>query len=147
MRQAELIERFVQKAAQVKPNGRLVVARDSGVADIRLQDGDIVTIPESTDSVLLSGEVVIPQALVFTPGMNADDYIRLAGGFTPRADEDQVLVVHRNGAVMHAGQTRMRAGDEIIVLPAAPTSNIELAASITQILYQVAVATKVALDL
>ncbi len=48
---------------------------------------------------------------------------------------------------MHAGQTRMRAGDEIIVLPAAPTSNIELAASITQILYQVAVATKVALDL
>ncbi|WP_110677337.1 polysaccharide biosynthesis/export family protein [Salinicola sp. RZ23] len=147
VRQAELIERFVQKAAQVKPNGRLVVARDSGVADIRLQDGDIVTIPESTDSVLLSGEVVIPQALVFTSGMSAGDYIRLAGGFTPRADEDQVLVVHRNGAVMHADQTRMRAGDEIIVLPAAPTSNIELAASITQILYQVAVATKVALDL
>ena len=50
VRQAELIERFVQKAAQVKPNGRLVVARDSGVADIRLQDGDIVTIPESRAS-------------------------------------------------------------------------------------------------
>lgn len=147
VRQAELIERFVQKASQVKPTGRLVVAREGNVADIRLQDGDIVTIPENTDSVLLSGEVIIPQAMVFTPGMSAMDYIQQAGGFTPRADEDQVLVVHRNGSVVQSGQTRMRAGDEIIVLPAAPTSNIELASAITQILFQVAVATRVALDL
>lgn len=147
VRQAELIERFVQKASQVKPTGRLVVAREGNVADIRLQDGDIVTIPENTDSVLLSGEVIIPQAMVYTPGMSAMDYIQQAGGFTPRADEDQVLVVHRNGSVVQSGQTRMRAGDEIIVLPAAPTSNIELASAITQILFQVAVATRVALDL
>ncbi|KAA0019007.1 polysaccharide export protein [Salinicola corii] len=147
VRQAELIERFVQKARQVEPTGRLVVARGDDIADVRLQDGDVVTIPESSDSVLLSGEVVIPQAMVYTPGMSAEDYIQQAGGFTPRADDDQVLVVHRNGAVVHAGQTQLRAGDEILVLPAAPTSNIELASSITQILYQVAVATKVALDL
>ncbi|MGQ7242654.1 polysaccharide biosynthesis/export family protein [Salinicola sp. V024] len=147
VRQAELIQRFVQKASQVKPTGRLVVARDGNVANIRLQDGDVITIPESSDSVLLSGEVIIPQAMVYTAGMSAEDYIQQAGGFTPRADEGQVLVVHRNGAVIKADQTRMRAGDEIIVLPAAPTSNIELATSITQILYQVAVATKIALDL
>jgi len=147
VRQAELIERFVQKARQVEPSGRLVVARGGDIADIRLQDGDVITIPESTDSVLLSGEITIPQAMVFTPGMSAEDYIQQAGGYTPRADEDQVLVVHRNGAVVRAGDTDIRAGDEIMVLPAAPTSNIELATSITQILYQVAVATKVALDL
>lgn len=147
VRQAELIEKFVQKASQVEPTGRLVVARGDDIADIRLQDGDVITIPESTDSVLLSGEVTIPQAMVYTPGMSAEDYIQQAGGYTPRADEDQVLVVHRNGAVIRAGDTKVRAGDEILVLPAAPTSNIELATSITQILYQVAVATKVALDL
>ncbi|MGQ7242619.1 polysaccharide biosynthesis/export family protein [Salinicola sp. V024] len=147
VRQAELIEKFVQKARQTEPTGRLVVARGDNIADIRLQDGDVVTIPESSDSVLLSGEVTIPQAMVYTPGMNAEDYIRQAGGMTPRADDDQVLVVHRNGAVIRAGDTDVRAGDEIMVLPAAPTSNIELATSITQILYQVAVATKVALDL
>ncbi|WP_110649903.1 polysaccharide biosynthesis/export family protein [Salinicola peritrichatus] len=147
VRQAELIERFVQKARQVEPSGRLVVARGGDIADIRLQDGDVISIPESTDSVLLSGEITIPQAMVFTPGMSAEDYIQQAGGYTPRADEDQVLVVHRNGAVVRAGDTDIRAGDEIMVLPAAPTSNIELATSITQILYQVAVATKVALDL
>ncbi|GHB06942.1 polysaccharide biosynthesis/export family protein [Salinicola rhizosphaerae] len=147
VRQAELIQKFVQKASQVKPTGRLVVARNGDIANVRLQDGDVITIPESSDSVLLSGEVTIPQAMVFTPGMSAEDYIYQAGGFTPRADDDQVLVVHKNGAVIHAGDTQIRAGDEIMVLPAAPTSNIELASSITQILYQVAVATKVALDL
>ncbi|WP_245391829.1 polysaccharide biosynthesis/export family protein [Salinicola aestuarinus] len=147
VRQAELIERFVQKASQVEPTGRLVVARTNEVANIRLQDGDVVTIPESSDSILLSGEIVIPQSIVFTPGLSAHDYIRLAGGFTPRADDDQVLVVHRNGAVISAEDTVMRAGDEVIVLPAAPTSNIELASSISQILFQIAVATRVALDL
>ncbi|WP_110641179.1 polysaccharide biosynthesis/export family protein [Salinicola sp. CPA57] len=147
VRQAELIAKFVQKARQTEPTGRLVVARGDNIADIRLQDGDVVTIPESSDSVLLSGEVTIPQAMVYTPGMSAEDYIHQAGGMTPRADDDQILVVHRNGAVIHAGDTDVRAGDEIMVLPAAPTSNIELATSITQILYQVAVATKVALDL
>ncbi|WP_110692002.1 polysaccharide biosynthesis/export family protein [Salinicola halophyticus] len=147
VRQAELIQKFVQKARQTEPTGRLVVARNDNIADIRLQDGDVVTIPESSDSVLLSGEVTIPQAMVYTPGMNAEDYIRQAGGMTPRADDDQVLVVHRNGAVIHAEQTDVRAGDEILVLPAAPTSNIELATSLTQILYQIAVSTKIALDL
>ncbi|MDR5858473.1 polysaccharide export protein [Halomonas eurihalina] len=148
VQQAELIERFVQKASKVEPTGQLVVARgNSGIADVRLQDGDVVKIPETNDAVLLSGEVTMPQAVVYTPGMSVEDYIEQAGGFTPRANDDEILVAHRNGAVIPADDARLRAGDEIIVLPRAPTSNLELAKSITQILYQVAVATKVALDL
>lgn len=148
VQQAELIERFVQKASQVEPSGQLVVARgNSGIADVRLQDGDVVKIPETNDAILLSGEVTMPQAVVYTPGMSVEDYIEQAGGFTPRANDDGILVAHRNGAVIPADDAKLRAGDEIIVLPRAPTSNLELAKSITQILYQVAVATKVALDL
>ncbi|OBX36647.1 polysialic acid transport protein KpsD precursor [Halomonas elongata] len=148
VQQAELIERFVQKASKVEPTGQLVVARgNSGIADVRLQDGDVVKIPETNDAVLLSGEVTMPQAVVYTPGMSVEDYIEQAGGFTPRANDDGILVAHRNGAVIPADDAKLRAGDEIIVLPRAPTSNLELAKSITQILYQVAVATKVALDL
>ncbi|RAW05971.1 capsid assembly protein, partial [Halomonas elongata] len=147
VQQAELIERFVQKASKVEPTGQLVVARgNSGIADVRLQDGDVVKIPETNDAVLLSGEVTMPQAVVYTPGMSVEDYIEQAGGFTPRANDDGILVAHRNGAVIPADDAKLRAGDEIIVLPRAPTSNLELAKSITQILYQVAVATKVALD-
>ena len=148
VRQSELIERFVEEAEEVEPTGQLVVARGNGnIANVRLQDGDVINIPETNDAILLSGEVTMPQAVVYTPGMSVEDYIEQAGGFTPRADDDEVLVAHRNGAVVPADEARLRAGDEIIVLPAAPTSNIELGKSITQILYQIAVATKVALDI
>ncbi|MCK0754003.1 polysaccharide biosynthesis/export family protein [Chromohalobacter japonicus] len=148
VQQAELIESFVQKASQVEPTGQLVVARgNQDIANVRLQDGDVINIPENNDAILLSGEVTMPQAVVYTPGMSVGDYIDQAGGFTPRANDDKILVAHRNGAVIPADDAKLRSGDEIIVLPSAPTSNLELGKSITQILYQVAVATKVALDL
>ncbi|WP_141321133.1 polysaccharide biosynthesis/export family protein [Halomonas halmophila] len=148
VQQAQLIKQFVEEASEVEPSGQLVVARGNGnIANVRLQDGDVINIPESNDAILLSGEVTMPQAVVYTPGMSVEDYIEQAGGLTSRADDDQILVAHRNGAVVPADDARLRAGDEIIVLPAAPTSNIELGKSITQILYQIAVATKVALDL
>ena len=70
-----------------------------------------------------------------------------AGGLTQRGDEDNILVVRQNGAVRSADDVDLRAGDEILVMPAVPTKNLQLATSLTQILYQIAVATKVAIDL
>lgn len=147
IREAELISQFVAKARQVEPNGRLVVAHQGEIVDIRLQDGDIVTIPARTDAVLISGEVYIPQSVVFVPGKTAMDYIRGAGGFSQHADKKRVLVVRQNGEVRNANEVSLRPGDEILVLPAVSTKNLQLASTMTQILYQIAVATKVALDL
>ncbi|MGO3058905.1 MAG: polysaccharide biosynthesis/export family protein, partial [Halomonas sp.] len=145
--EAELIQNFVQRARELEPSGRMVVAYDGRISDIRLQDGDVVTIPEISDSMLISGEVLVPQAAVYRPGMNVIDYIESAGGFTNRADDDHILIVRQNGAVENARRVNLRPGDEIIVMPAAPTHNLQLAATLTQILYQVAVATRVAVDL
>lgn len=145
--EAKLIQDFVKRARRVEPSGRLVVAHDGRISDIRLQDGDVVTIPESSDSILVSGEIVVPQAVVFKPGLSAEEYIEGAGGYTSRANDDHILVVRQNGAVVDADGARLRPGDEILVMPKVPTRNLELATSITQILYQIAVATKVAVDL
>ncbi|MGP9632680.1 polysaccharide biosynthesis/export family protein [Halomonas sp. AOP43-A1-21] len=145
--EAELIQNFVARARGLEPSGRMVVAYDGRISDIRLQDGDIITIPEISDSMLISGEVLVPQAAVYRPGMNVIDYIESAGGFTNRADEDHILIVRQNGAVENARKVNLRPGDEILVMPAAPTHNLQLAATLTQILYQVAVATRVAVDL
>ena len=147
VREAELIQKFVERARQLQPSGRLVVAHDDRISDIRLQDGDLITIPEVSDSILISGEVVVPQAVVFKPGMSAKDYIEGAGGFTQRADEGHILVVRQNGAVVSAKDVALRTGDEILVMPEVPTKNLPLATAISQILFQIAVATKVALDL
>ena len=147
VQEAELIQDFISRASELEPSGRLVVAYDGRISDIRLQDGDVVTIPEVSDSMLISGEVLVPQAAVYRPGMSVIDYIDGAGGFTDRADDDHILVVRQNGAVENARNVNLRPGDEILVMPAAPTHNLQLASTITQILYQVAVATRVAVDL
>ncbi|WP_338036109.1 SLBB domain-containing protein [Halomonas binhaiensis] len=123
------------------------MASDQEIRDIRLQDGDVVTLPEVTDSILISGEITVPQAAVFRPGSRVRDYIDGAGGLTQRADDDNILVVRQSGEVRDADDVVLRPGDEILVMPKVPTKNIQLATSISQILYQIAVATKVAIDL
>ncbi|WP_311950782.1 polysaccharide biosynthesis/export family protein [Halomonas piscis] len=146
-REAELIQDFIKRARELEPSGRLVVAHDGRIADIRLRDGDTITIPEESDSLLISGEVVVPQAVVYRPGMSVEDYVDGAGGFTQRADDDNILLVRQNGAVVSANSAQLHPGDEILVMPRAPTHNLQLTKSLTQILYQIAVATKVALDI
>ncbi len=147
VKEAELISQFIEKASKAEPTGRMVVANNGKIADIRLQDGDIITIPEATDSLLVSGEVLIPQAVVYTPGDNVNDYVERSGGFTQHADDENILVVRLNGEVLKASDARLQPGDEILVLPHVPTKNLQLATSLTQIVYQLAIATKVALDL
>ncbi len=147
VKEAELIQKFVERAREVEVNGRLVVAQEGGIRDVRLQDGDVITIPEESDAVLLSGEISVPQAVVHKPGLSARDYIEQAGGFTPRAQEDTIWVVRQNGAVREASAVDIRSGDEILVMPKVPTKNLQVAKTITQIMFQIAVSAGTALQL
>ncbi|MFL1455773.1 polysaccharide biosynthesis/export family protein [Marinobacter sp. GN3S48] len=147
IKEAELISQFVERAREVEPNGRLVVANEGELVDVRLQDKDVITLPQRTDAIQVSGEVYIPQSVVFVPGKNAMDYIEGAGGFSQHADEDHILVARQNGEVRHASDVPLLPGDQILVMPKVETKNLQIASTVTQILYQIAVATKVALDL
>lgn len=146
VQEAQLIKEFVNRASLMEPSGRLVISQDNEIANIRLQNNDIINIPEYSDSLLISGEVLVPQSIVFSPGKNVLDYINSAGGFTPHADQEKILILRQNGEVYTAEHVILRPGDEIIVLSKPPTKNLQLAKSISQILYQIAVAAKVVLD-
>ncbi|EAR21667.1 polysaccharide biosynthesis/export family protein [Nitrococcus mobilis] len=147
VQEAELIQDFVKRAREVEPNGRIVVAHMGQVSDIRLQDGDVITLPERSDSVLISGEVLVPGAMVYTEGRTALDYIERAGGFTEHANRDDVLIIRQNGEALPASDVALRSGDEILVLPKAPTKNLQLASTLAQILFQAAITTRVVLGL
>ena len=147
IREAELISQFVQRAREVEPEGRVVVTNNDEVVDIRLQNNDIITLPERTDSILVSGEVYVPQSRVYQRHQTVHDYIHNAGGFTDRADERRILILRQNGEVRDAREVALRPGDEILVMPRVETKTLQLASTITQILYQIAIATRVALDL
>ena len=147
VQEAEMIRHFVQRALQVEPTGRMVVANNGQISNVRLQDGDIITIPQKADSILISGEVLVPQSAVFIPQRSLQEYIQGAGGFTQHADTRRILIVRQNGEVRDASDTPLRPGDEILILPKAPTKNLQLAATLSQMFYQIAIAAKVVLDL
>ena len=90
--EAELIAKFVERARRVEPEGILVVTQDGEVADLRLQPQDMVVIPERSRVVLVSGEVMTPQALVYVPGDGPKDYVAKVGGYTERADESKLII-------------------------------------------------------
>lgn len=145
--EARLIQDFVKRASQLEPDGVIVVSRGTEINDIWLEDGDEVVIPQKTNVVQITGEVVMPKAVAFERGMSLDDYLAAAGGVSSRADEKHILVAKQNGEVGMADRLGISPGDRIMVLPKVDSKGMLLAKDLMQIIYQIAVATKVAVDL
>ena len=75
--------------------------------------------------------------------MTASDYVGHVGGYTQKADNSKIIVIHQNGkAELADSGTKVEAGDELMVLPKVKSKSIEITRGITQILYQMAVAAK-----
>ena len=101
-KEAEMLSNFISRAKEVQPEGVVVVGTKGNIADLALEDGDVIVIREKTDVVLISGEVMMPQAIVWNKDKDMDDYIKGAGGFSNRADESNLIVVHPSGEVVPA---------------------------------------------
>ena len=76
--------------------------------------------------------------------MSLHEYLESAGGLSDRADKDNILVAKQNGEVGKVQNMGIAPGDRILVMPRFDSKNMQLAKDFTQILYQIAVATKVA---
>ncbi|MGO1490800.1 MAG: SLBB domain-containing protein, partial [Psychrobacter sp.] len=144
---AALVKEFIAKARDVQPDGRIVVVENAW-QDIILQQGDIIEIPEQTSVITVNGQVRAQGALTFNPDYTVGDYVANSGGFSDNADKEEILVIHQNGAsnVVNTAY-RIQQGDEIMVLPEVKTRRIEIARGLSQIVYQLAIAAKVVLDL
>jgi len=140
--EAALLSGFIDNAKKVIPDGRVVVGSNGNIANIRLEDGDVIVIPYRSDVIIISGEVNIPQAVAFAENADLTDYISSAGGFTERAETRQVMIKKPNGQVAMNYDTYLNPGDEIIVYPKIDTKSIQYAKDIMTILFQIAAASK-----
>jgi polysaccharide export outer membrane protein len=65
------------------------------------------------------GEVTFPGQYPYVPGMTAESAVAVAGGFTPRAFKDNVIVTRKlNGATARITlppQAAVRPGDTITI--------------------------------
>lgn len=142
--EAELTQKFVERARLIQPLGRVVTARDNQQRNVVLEPDDVIVIPARTNVVRVGGEVMMTQAVMFRPHGTAADYIADAGGYTDRSDRRKVIVVRANAEVAIGDpDTIINPGDELLVPPKVDTKVLQNAVDVTQIIYQIAVAAAV----
>jgi polysaccharide biosynthesis/export protein len=117
--------------------------------DVILRNGDELGIPKFQQQVTVIGEVQSVTSHLYNGSLSRDDYIKLSGGLTRRADRSKIYVVRANGSVVaqtgsrwfDSGNVTIKPGDTIVVpldttrLPALPFWQ-----AVTGIIYNVAIA-------
>ncbi|QEP42045.1 polysaccharide export protein [Ectothiorhodospiraceae bacterium BW-2] len=149
--EAELILRWIQLARDIEPKGQVVIARSSQLMELPLESGDIIRIPTKDGLVLVSGEVLYPNAIAYDAVLGLDDYIDLSGGYSQSADTSRIVIAHSDGSFStysdSGKQLLIKSGDEVMVLPRVELKSRQFWKDMMQIIYQVAISAKVVLDL
>lgn len=92
------------------------LAMPGGYADLVLREGDKIIIPEMTNTVKISGDVLFPNTVMYQPGKKLKYYINQAGGYGERAKKSKAFIVYMNGNVAQAKRsTVIEPGCQIIV--------------------------------
>lgn len=92
------------------------VKNPGGAADVVLREGDNIFIPEYSNSVKISGNVMYPNTVTYKKGKNINYYVKQAGGYGNRAKKSHTYIIYMNGAVAQVGHgVGIEPGCEIIV--------------------------------
>ncbi len=143
----------MERAKQIEPLGQVQIAQASQRNELLLENGDVIRIPRKDGLVLVSGEVLFPNAVAFDGSLSLKEYIDRAGGFTQLADNARVVVAHRDGGFEQVNTEKLfanasiKAGDQILVLPKVDEKKRQFWKDMTQIIYQIAISAKVVFGL
>ncbi|PWS28163.1 capsule biosynthesis protein [Pedobacter yonginense] len=75
-----------------------ILANPNTKYDLIVEDGDIIRVPRTLQTVKVTGEVLNPNSIVYLPGKSLRQYINGAGGFTSNARKAGVYVKYANGS-------------------------------------------------
>jgi polysaccharide export outer membrane protein len=148
------VQQMLADMANVQPVGRLVLDLPKVVNDpsydVLLEGGDILYVPTLKNSVNVVGQVQVTSSHIFDENLSAEDYLAQSGGSKKRADEGRIYIISANGSIkmMDSGNwftsdagDNLKPGDTIVVpLDAEYMNNLDLWTSVTQIIYNSAVA-------
>ncbi|MFZ2725018.1 MAG: polysaccharide biosynthesis/export family protein [Methylococcaceae bacterium] len=150
--EAELVLKWVERAKTAEPSGQVMIAQTEQVNDLLLEAGDIINVPSLDNLVLVNGEVVFPNSIALDPNRDVEDYIRMAGGYSQGADRTRIVIAHRDGSFEdteeHSGlfsSTKIRPGDEILVMPDVDPKYRQLFKEVSMMVYQMALGARVIL--
>jgi len=148
--EAELTLQWIDRAKHIEPLGQVVIAESAGRDALLLENGDVLRIPARDGLVLVSGEVLFPNALTFEQGKNVRYYVDRAGGYTQTADVARVVVARRDGSFNQSADgsdVTLKPGDQVLVLPKVDTKQRQFWKEMVQIVYQIAISARVVIGL
>ena len=91
--------------------------------DVVLREGDRIIVPEYNGTVKISGNVMYPNTVVYSPGKNYKYYINQAGGYGNRAKKSKTWIIYQNGTMAQVGHgAKIEPGCEIVV-PTKPKAD------------------------
>lgn len=146
--EASLMLQWVERAKQIVPRGQVVISRNFNRDQFALENGDILRIPAKGSLIVVSGDVLFPNAVAYDPNWSLQDYVRVTGGLTQRASGSRIIIAHPDGSFDDsANRATLRAGDEIMVLPKVDVKSRQIFKEIAQVAYQIAIIARVAIGL
>jgi protein involved in polysaccharide export with SLBB domain len=142
--EANLISQYISRARRVQPEGRVVVMGAGGAcAPIRLENGDVIVIPERAQTVFVQGEVNMAQPIIWREGWSIEQYLDAAGGLTARGARSTLMLRRPSGQVILDPREPPRAGDELIALPYLDPKYWQMGTDLVTALFQIALAARV----
>jgi protein involved in polysaccharide export with SLBB domain len=94
------------------------LANPGGDADLVLRPGDILLVPQYNNTVRISGNVLYPNTITYSPKMTINDCVEMAGGYGFRSKKSKAYVVYMNGTVARArrfSKNVVEPGCEIVI--------------------------------
>lgn len=67
--------------------------------DLYLENGDIINVPKQLQTIKVSGEVLSPTTIVYSPRKSFKGYINNAGGFSQKSLRRRSYIIYANGTV------------------------------------------------
>ena len=140
---AGILENF-EGAGRLLVDVGAAVSGDS-LANIVLEDGDTLKVPEQISTVTVVGEIRRPGTHTFQAELDLSDYLDLSAGLTARAESKELYIVRADGSVLRpttswlrfkGGNDSISAGDTIVVpIDAGYTDNLTLWREVTQVVF------------
>lgn len=103
-------------------NMKKILDKPGSGADLLLENGDILRVPNQQQVVRVSGEVLFPSSVIYASGKGLKSYVKNAGGFSADAYRGRSYVVYPNGTVKSSGKflfwntyPRVKPGSEVVV--------------------------------
>ena len=94
------------------------LANPGSDADLVLREGDLLVIPEYNNTVWISGNVMYPNLVTYTPNMSVRKYVDMAGGYGYRSKKSKSYIIYMNGTIKKAhgvSKKLVEPGCEIVI--------------------------------